>query len=156
MTVVAGTGHRIEKIGNRTREVGKATLDIIERIHPDRVISGMATGFDQCLAGCARSLGIPWTAAIPFPGQHLRWSSEAQDTYHWLLESASDIVIVSSSYVGPWVMQLRNEWMVDNCDILVSCWDGSDGGTANCLRYARRVGREIRSLEGWKAHEGNQ
>jgi uncharacterized phage-like protein YoqJ len=109
----------------------------------------MALGFDQILAAAARDLGIPWTAAIPFPGQHLRWPREQQDEYHRLLESASDIVIVSPSYAGPWVMQTRNEWMVDRCGLLMACWDGSSGGTANCLRYAGRIGREVRYLQ-WR------
>lgn len=148
--VVAGTGHRIDKIRDRTVEVIAATLEFLAEVQPSHVISGMATGFDQILAAAARNIGIPWTAAIPFPGQHLRWPQQDQDTYHCLLESASDIVVVSPSYTGPWVMQVRNEWMVDRCGLLVSCWDGSPGGTANCLRYARRVGRVVRSLEGWK------
>ncbi len=36
-------------------------------------------------------------------------------------------------------MQKRNEWMVDNCDMLVAVWDGTDGGTYNCIDYAKRM-----------------
>lgn len=148
--IVAGTGHRIDKIRNRIAEVETTAHTLITELKPVMVISGMATGFDQLLAMIANRCGIPWTAAIPFPGQHLRWPQEDQEAYHRLLETAADIVIVSPSYTGPWVMQTRNEWMVDRCDLLVSCWDGSDGGTANCLKYAKRVDREVRSLQGWK------
>lgn len=145
--VVAGTGHRPGKIQHRINEVCSAIHGMLLELKPDRVISGMAQGYDQLLAGYARMLGIPWTAAIPFPGQHLRWPQRDQDAYHSLLESAADIVIVSPSYAGPWVMQTRNEWMVDRCDLLMACWDGSTGGTANCLKYAERVGREVRFLQ---------
>ncbi len=147
--IVAGTGHRTDKIEHRVNEVCSAIHSFLLEVRPDRVISGMALGFDQLLAAYARMLSIPWTAAIPFPGQHLRWPQRQQDAYHRLLESASDIEIVSSSYEGPWVLQRRNEWMVDRCGLLVACWDGSSGGTANCLEYAGRVGREVRYLE-WR------
>lgn len=145
--IVAGTGHRIEKIGDRIGAVISATRDLVLELRPDHIISGMATGFDQALAAVARDLGIPWTAAIPFPGQHLRWPEAAQEEYHRLLEHAADIAIVSPSYEGPWVMQRRNVWMVDRCELLIACWDGSSGGTANCLKYAERVDRVVRYLQ---------
>jgi uncharacterized phage-like protein YoqJ len=148
--IVAGTGHRIDKIANRLDDVCSGIHGFLSEVRPSHVISGMAQGFDQLLAGYARMLGVPWTAVIPFPGQHLRWPQREQEAYHRLLESASEIVIVSPSYEGPWVMQRRNEWMVDRCELLVSCYDGSRGGTRNCLEYAKRVGRVVRSIDGWK------
>ena len=39
---------------------------------------------------------------------------------------------------GPYTsaaMQVRNEWMADHCDVLLALWNGTPGGTANCLRY---------------------
>jgi uncharacterized phage-like protein YoqJ len=35
-------------------------------------------------------------------------------------------------------MQIRNEWMVDNAHIVLALWDGSSGGTGNCIKYANR------------------
>ena len=32
-------------------------------------------------------------------------------------------------------MQKRNEFMVDNSDLVVAVWNGTSGGTANCLAY---------------------
>jgi uncharacterized phage-like protein YoqJ len=46
-------------------------------------------------------------------------------------------------------MQVRNEWMVDHCNDLLAVWDGSDGGTGNCVRYAQRI------LEPSKLHRVN-
>jgi uncharacterized phage-like protein YoqJ len=40
-------------------------------------------------------------------------------------------------------MQDRNIWMVDHCDALIAVWDGTSGGTANCVRYAQKVGKPI-------------
>lgn len=147
MTVVAGTGHRPDKIKGKVDAIIASIDAFLDEVHPEKVISGMALGFDQLLAVSARDHGIPWVAAIPFPGQDKLWSDPEKEHYHRLLESASDIIIVSPSYVGPWVMQVRNKWMVDNCDMMVACWDGSPGGTGNCLKYANKIARPVRYLQ---------
>jgi uncharacterized phage-like protein YoqJ len=46
---------------------------------------------------------------------------------------------VSPGGFTSYAMQIRNEWMVDHCDLLVALWDGSPGGTGNCIRYAKRA-----------------
>jgi len=40
-------------------------------------------------------------------------------------------------------MQKRNEYMVDNADIVIAVWDGTKGGTCNCVRYAKKLGKDI-------------
>ena len=44
-------------------------------------------------------------------------------------------------------MQKRNEYMVDLADRVIAVWDGSKGGTANCVKYAEKVGKEIIRIE---------
>jgi uncharacterized phage-like protein YoqJ len=46
-------------------------------------------------------------------------------------------------------MQKRNEMMVDDCNLLLTLWDGSDGGTANCLGYARRKRPDLETVNLW-------
>jgi uncharacterized phage-like protein YoqJ len=58
------------------------------------------------------------------------------------------IYTFNNPYPGPWVMQRRNEWMVDHCDILYAFWDGTSGGTANCVKYAAQIGKPYVNL--WK------
>lgn len=106
-------------------------------------ISGMALGVDQWAAEICVELGVPFTAAVPFVGQESRWPEESQRRYQLLLQKAYNVVVVSPGGYHPWKMQARNEWMVDRCDLLVAFWDGSGGGTANCVEYAQRVGRQI-------------
>lgn len=37
-------------------------------------------------------------------------------------------------------MQIRNEWMVDNSDIIFSMYNGDKvGGTYNCIKYIEAV-----------------
>lgn len=46
----------------------------------------------------------------------------------------------------PTKMQKRNMYMVDNSDVVVSVWDGSNGGTGNCVSYAMNHNKKIINL----------
>lgn len=146
-TVLAGTGHRPPKLGGYGNDTfaGLTGLarDMLEEMAPDRVISGMALGWDQALAWAAEQECIPFVAAIPFRGYCDRWPASSKDRYESLLSSASEVEYVCEPGYAPWKMQKRNEWMVDKCDVLLAMWDGSTGGTANCIDYARRRGTRI-------------
>lgn len=144
--IVCGTGHRPDKIGGYSDEVFKQLSLFLKaylrQLRPLKVISGMAQGFDQALAVAAISEKIPFIAAIPCPGQQLVWPKEARDKYLEILEHADAQFVVSPKYT-PYCMQKRNEWMVDNSDAVIALWNGTDGGTANCVRYAESKKKEI-------------
>jgi uncharacterized phage-like protein YoqJ len=146
--VVAGTGHRPEKLGGFGAEINRTLHALATRWlseeHPGVVISGMAQGWDQALAHAAIDLGIPLVAAIPFKGQEAIWPLAAQRRYHAILRRAREIVAVSEGGYSARAMQARNELMVDLCDSLVALWDGSSGGTANCIRYATDRARPVK------------
>ena len=36
-----------------------------------------------------------------------------------------------------------NGWMVDNSDAVIAVWNGTAGGTANTVDYARKLGRSV-------------
>lgn len=143
--VIAATGHRLgDKLGGHSNQVrlalGGLAVEYLDRTRPSKVISGMATGWDQAVAGACIVLGIPFIAAIPFEGQERRWPDEAQALYRWTLEQSEHVEIVSP-FPGVRAMQIRNEWMVDRATRMVALHDGSWGGTFNCVEYAgkRRV-----------------
>lgn len=50
------------------------------------------------------------------------------------------VVYVTDAPYTRTCMQMRNQWMVDHCDALVAIWDGSSGGTENCVNYAKDQG----------------
>jgi uncharacterized phage-like protein YoqJ len=149
---VAVTGHRPDKIG------GYSALDpqrcwIKQQLRayllesdPAYTISGMALGVDQDWAQVSVDLGIPFVAAIPFVGQEGKWPTNSRAAYHTLLARAQRIVIVSPGGYASWKMQTRNEWMVDHCGRLVAVWDGTAGGTGNCVAYAQRVARNMHRI----------
>ncbi len=145
--IVAFTGHRPDKLGgygkvNLLRDqimyLIADQLDVWKRADPKiRGITGMALGVDQWAALCCTRVGfIPYVAAIPFAGQESQWPLESQELYRQLLSHAEQVVTVSSGGYAASKMQRRNEWMVDHCDQLLAVWDGSPGGTANCIGYA--------------------
>lgn len=147
--IVAFTGHRPDKLGGYKvpnpiynfvcQEIDRA----LRELKPEKVITGMALGIDQWAAYIAHRQGIPFLAAIPFLNQERKWPTQSQKTYQQLLKLAAEKVIVSPGEYSAAKMQIRNEWMVDHCNKLIAIWDGTPGGTANCINYAKSIGREI-------------
>lgn len=109
-------------------------------------VCGMALGADIIFAMVCLDLGIPLIAAIPFKGQELKWSKANQEQYYKILSHplVTKYTVCEGGYAS-WKMQKRNIWMVNQIDMLIGVWDGSSGGTFNCLEYARthRTRREI-------------
>ena len=153
---IAFTGHRPNKIGGhdlnnpKRQAIIKALTDAVNRAvkkygetHEIVVITGGALGVDQDAARIAYKLGIPFIVAVPCQGQDSKWPAESKKRYQKMLSLASEVVMV---YDGPYnntCMQDRNIWMVDRCDALIAVWDGTKGGTANCVKYAREVNKPM-------------
>ena len=148
--IIAGTGHRPNKLGGYSEEASTKLIEMAEaylqQTKPERVISGMALGWDMALGRAAVRCGIPLTAAVPFEGQEKMWPASSQESFRALRNCADTVVIVSEGGYAPWKMQVRNKWMVDNCDTVLALWNGTDGGTANCVRYAQAANKPIVNL----------
>ncbi|MEX5747603.1 MULTISPECIES: SLOG family protein [Massilia] len=153
--VLAGTGHRPDKLGGYGAAVSSRLVDLaraaLTKYRPEEVISGMALGWDTALALAAIELGIPLTAAVPFEGQERRWRPEQQDLFRTILARATKVVVVSPGGYAVWKMQVRNEWMVDRATGVLALWNGTSGGTANCVEYARA--RQVEIVNLWSAWE---
>lgn len=148
--IVCGTGHRPDKLGGYSHKVFYDLVDLAKVnfnvTKPDIVISGMALGWDMALATAAYSFGIPFIAAIPFAGQEQRWSSEEKLRYYDLLAKSTSKVYTSKGGYSNYKFQIRNMWMVDNSDVVLALWDGSEGGTYNCVKYAEQKKKPIVNL----------
>ena len=150
---IAVTGHRPNKLNNEYDGVGICSTFIRNEIkavlakHTQNgqtleLISGMALGVDMLFAQIAIELNIPLIAAIPFKGQQSMWPKQSQDRFNKILSyDKCESVIVSEGAYTPQKMQIRNQWMVDNCDLLIAVFDGTSGGTANCVNYAKKIGK---------------
>jgi uncharacterized phage-like protein YoqJ len=140
MSIWCATGHRPDKLGGYSDEardrLEQFAMVYLRHYAPECFISGMAQGWDQACAYACTVLGVPWIAAIPFEGQESMWPEAARKRYTRLLEGAKRIQCVSQAGFSKRAMQARNEWMVDNATDVLALWDGSSGGTGNCMRYA--------------------
>ena len=159
--IIAGTGHRPNKLGGYGDDVKiklqKFAVSMINnlKVKPDRIISGMALGWDQALARAAVELGIPFIAAVPFRGQEMAWPASSQKEYAELLTLALKTIYVSEPGYYKQKMQIRNAFMVNSCDIVLALWDGTPGGTKNCLDYATYRAKKmvINVWDEWRNYE---
>jgi uncharacterized phage-like protein YoqJ len=141
---IAVTGHRPDKLGREWDMKGPISQKIyteldrlVQQLRPTKMITGMALGVDILFANVAFNRKIPFVAAIPCLNQEKKWSESQQKLYWRILnDPLCSVHYVSIKPYSPSCMQKRNEWMVDNCQVLISIWDGSPGGTANCVMYA--------------------
>lgn len=160
--VIAFTGHRPAKFGGARWVVTDRLKRRLRALRGDyqeprrRIlcVSGMAVGFDQWAAQACVDLGIPFDACVPFAGQESRWPHSDREVYRRLLAKARAIETVSkraptrgtSIAAVAKMMQDRNERMVDRADLVLAAWNGTVGGTANCLAYAREKNKAVENL----------
>ena len=140
------TGHRPQGIVGYRKSVLEAfALDAVRRARPSGVISGMALGWDQAVAVACVRLGVPFVAAVPFPGQERRWPAAAQQEYSRLLECASTIHFVTPEHREE-SFRLRNEWIVENSYSILALWGGKPSGTGHCVELARAGRRPVKNV----------
>ena len=161
---IAITGHRPDKLGgfdaqNPVRvDLRRRFKDVIISLaasswpeHTEVYVGG-ALGFDTDAARVCVETAVPFIAAVPFPSQWKRWKPSDQTVYRNMFTYAKRVEYVSpvdpplaygdgSAVVA--MMNARNRYMVDRCDLVVAAWDGSPGGTAHCVKYAQSKGKEI-------------
>lgn len=157
--IICGTGHRPNKLGGYDEETSvhlhNLAFDWLVANEPELVISGGALGWDQALAAAARSAKIPFALALPFPGFEDRWPTKSKEYLYGLMQSVlcqETVFVCPEGYAG-WKMQKRNEYMVDRADKVLALWDGSTGGTGNCINYANKVKKPIENL--WEEYIKN-
>lgn len=147
--VIAVTGHRPNKLGGYDVPnpiydiVVKGLVEAFEHYKPAYVISGMAIGTDQWAAEICVNMDIPFIAALPFRGQEGKWPPKTKAKYNWLLSKAYQKYVICEGDYEPWKMQRRNEWMIASCHMLVAVFNGTEGGTANCLTSAAAAGKYV-------------
>lgn len=151
---MAVTGHRPNKMygydlsDERWGLLKEKFKRILVEQNCDEAITGMALGVDTVFALAVLELkdegyDIKLHCAIPCRNHSCKWPKESVDMYNSILARADKVVLVSDEEYKPYLMQKRNEYMVDETDKLVAVWDGTAGGTGNCVNYARKVGKEI-------------
>jgi len=156
---IAFTGHRPNKLGNdydltspRIQEIKAKIIytlmyKYISSNNLVHIIVGGALGIDTLAALIAIEHNIPFTVFVPCNNQDKMWPKKSKDMYNYILSKAFRVYYVSQEEYNNHCMQDRNIAMVNACDVLISVWDGSKGGTANCVRYAQSIGKEVINIE---------
>lgn len=144
------TGHRdVEQEPGELLAFARLSVALMVERGCTEIITGMARGWDLAVARAAFDLGVPYCAAIPFPGQPDLWPNADQVEWAWAVKRASRQIVVGHSALNIFYHK-RNEWIVDRSAELWSFWDGSPGGTRHCTLYAEKIERTVRPLwEPW-------
>lgn len=146
----------------------QAIIDVIlnimhnEKDSEFKFITGGALGIDQLsfdILSQGREFSnnnkITLEIAVPFKDQPIKWFNKNDiKRYEGQLEDADIITYVdkledyrikgyAEDKYYPAKMQRRNEYMVNNSDIVIAVWDGTRGGTYNCVKYAELHEKEI-------------
>ena len=129
-----------------------------------RVKVGGALGIDQmafaiCYDLIEEGYNIELIVCVPFKDQPKMWPNKSKLLYKDQLNKADEVIYVdrltNTKYINAnnkidiYVqnkMQLRNIYMVDDSDIVIAYWDGSKGGTDNCIKYAKSLNKKIINL----------
>lgn len=145
------TGHRPGRLAlprSQAHLVNTYAEIRVAELVPDKVITGMALGWDQAVAEACAHLGVPFIAAVPFDGFEAEWEGVQQVWYRRLLAKAERVEVVSPGSYDRKKLMKRNEWIVNNSNEMLALWDGYDnGGTASCVRYALKQG--IKTTNVW-------
>lgn len=152
--IIGVTGHRCDKLNNEWGYKGPMTRYLVDEFtrilkprDPKFGVCGGALGTDTIYGFTCLKLNIPLWLALPCRGQDKFWNEESKRYYHILLNRATKVTYVHDGpyYVG--CMNKRNYWMNDITTLLISVFNGSKGGTWNCVMDAKKRGKEIINID---------
>jgi len=165
--VISFTGHRPQKlygydISSSAYDSLRNRLSAIlkKKIEEDfdTFVSGAALGFDTIAFEEVHKLKEQYPhirnfLAIPFQYQYIKWNANDQKKHQEMKHLADAFVYVDTirdykmsqnvGYYSAIKMTLRNQYMVDHSNLVIACYDGTGGGTGNCIQYAKQKKKEI-------------
>ena len=112
-------------------------------------ISGMALGIDMICAEIVLELkkkykNVMLECAIPCLNQEKKWSLTQQERYRKILHKADVVHYVSETEYTDTCMNDRNNYMVEQSDVVIAVWNGKPSGTGNTIKMAKNVGKKVR------------
>lgn len=140
------TGHR-DLPKTLSREKVKAELRALVHAGVQYFYNGLAVGFDLLTAEILVELKVEFPdlhlcGCIPFPGQEKYYSAEDKRRYYKVLEECDDTVVFCSEYQKGCYF-IRNDYMVENADVLFAYCRSQSGGAAYTVRaFQKKKGKE--------------
>lgn len=111
--------------------------------------TGMAMGFDiiaaevvSLLKRARPNLNIKLVCVLPYENQGDSFGDFWREKYYNVMTVADEKIVISENY-HKGCYQMRNKYMVDNCDIVLTWYDGKSGGTRNTINYALQNNRKV-------------
>lgn len=141
--IVAVTGHRPQRLKGQEEEIRKWTRQVLIELKPSAIYDGMAQGADQIVALVAKEMDIPIICCYPYRRKNFC------STENFINEN-NEIVFTSEKY-SKQCYYIRDCFMVDHADILLTFWDGVEAGGAFLTReYAKKRGVPLIEYPGLK------
>ncbi len=116
-------------------------------------IAGGALGIDTIFALTVLQLKeqsnpqITLEIAVPCATQSKGFNSADKLVYNYILSKADKITCLSDKYYVL-CMQKRNEYMVDNSDCVLCCFNGvKKGGTYNTIKFAQKQNKKLLHID---------
>ena len=123
----------------------------LKRYRASHLITSLSFGWEQAMTKAAIELGVPFTVAIPYPGQDTTWRSNARSYYLDLISKADEVYRVSDYYSEGALLE-GHLWRADRSDIVFALWEYEfEGETFDVLDYALAKGKRVVNLwEDWE------
>ena len=149
------TGHRPNKLNLTEKEVKKLLEKAIDEAIADgyvTFISGMASGVDVWAAEIVldrkrKNKNLHLVCALPHPGFEKRRSEAEKQLFENILQKADFVKMINDHYF-PGCYQVRNTWMADRSNLVISVFSGKKGGTKNTIDYARTKAVIVKNVLG--------
>ena len=146
MKVCAFTGHRNLKGTDFDEQLLERVVSDLVKNGYNRFLCGMAVGFDMKAAQAVLALkglyDVELAACLPCANQSERFSEKNKKLYNEILSRCDDIIVMEPEYKTG-CMQMRDRYLVDNCDVLVSFLRKPSGGTYYTVQYAVKQNKKI-------------
>ena len=112
--------------------------------------TGGAVGFDTMAARAVLAYrmshrDLKLIIAVPCKNQDAKWTEAEKDAYAYILSNADEVVFISEEYTKD-CMKRRNEYLASVCDILIAYSGRSASGSAQTVRMAKTLGKEVYNL----------
>lgn len=160
--ICAFTGHRPNRFPWRYDESHDDCISLKEILASEimrladtgvtQFLSGMSEGVDTWAATDVLALReknpvIKLHCILPCKSQADSWSESAQTLYRSILDQADSVIYVNRDYHKDCMLE-RNRFMVDHASVLLAVSRGQQrSGTAATINYARKMGREIITID---------
>lgn len=157
MSTLMVTGHRPNKLIGGYNYKSEFNMILrnelyryISESNCNHFISGGALGVDQMFAlevihfkKDNPGINITLEIAVPCHKHSSKWLPKSVEIYEYILKNADKVTLVTDADYFPKLMQIRNEYMVNNATYILAVWDGTSGGTKNCIDYAKSKAKLI-------------